>query len=346
MKDMKGKMKAALLYARKKPLVVEEVDIPQIGPSEALVKVKACGVCHTDLTAIDGAARNLPRTLGHEVAGDIAEVGEGVTALKIGDRVTVFLRFICGDCLYCMTGRDNLCANMKGKIGSTSDGGYAEYCKAPARVLFKLPKEISYEEGGILACCVGTTYRAIVVRGQVKPGSNVMVQGIGGLGLSSILIAKLVGARVIAVDIRDEKLKFAKQLGAEETVNASKENVVEAVNRLTDGVGVDYVIDLVGTGRAVETALACVGRCGKVVQVGHTAEPFSATSRQFIGGEKEMLGVAANTRSDLVNVINLVQAGRLYVKPIITNEFPLSQVNHALDLLRKGQILGRAVIKM
>ena len=342
---MIGKMRAAILYAYNSPLKLEEVDIPRIGPGEALVKIKACGLCHTDLSLIEGNARNLPHSLGHEGAGDVVEVGEGVTNIKVGDRVCISLRFVCGDCLYCRTGRDNFCANIAGHLGFSVDGAYADYTKAPARAIFKLPPNVGYEEGGIMADCVATIYRAVVRKGEVKPTDNVMVQGAGGLGLSAVLISKLVGARVIAVDIIDKKLDFAKKLGADEVINASKENVPDAVKRLTGGMGADRVIDLVGTGNAVLTSLDSLAPFGRLVQVGYTTESFTARVRQLMGMEASTVSNVANTRQDLVDTLDLAGSGRLRIKPIITDEFELLQVNEAIEKLRKHEILGRAVIK-
>jgi propanol-preferring alcohol dehydrogenase len=342
---MKGKMRAAILYDYNTPLKLEEVDIPQIGPGEALVKVKACGVCHTDLSLIEGNARNLPHSLGHEAAGDVVEVGEGVTGLKVGDRVCIFLRFVCGDCFYCRTGRDNLCSSMAGQFGFSVDGAYADYAKAPVRAIFKLPPSVGYEEGGVIADCVATVYRAVVRRGEVKPTDNVMVQGAGGLGLSAVLISKLVGARVIAVDITEEKLAFAKKLGADEVINASREKVPEAIKRLTGGMGADRVINLVGTGDSVLTSLDSLAPSGRLVQLGHTSESFTAKVTQIQRREVSIVGNSANTRQDLVDTLELAGSGRLLIKPIITDEFKLPQVNEAIDKLRKHEILGRAVVK-
>ena len=342
---MKGRMCAAILYEYHAPLKLEEVDIPRIGPGEVLVKIRACGVCHTDVSLIEGNARNLPHSLGHEGAGDIVEVGGGVRDLKIGDRVCVFLRFVCGDCFYCRTGRDNLCSNMAGQFGFSVDGAYADYAKAPARAIFKLPPNVSYEEGGIIADCVATVYRAVVKRGEVKPTDQVMVQGVGGLGLSAVLISRLVGARVIAVDITDEKLAFAKKVGADEVIHASREKVPDAVKQLTGGMGADRVINLVGTGDSVLTALDSLAPSGRLVQLGHTAESFTAKVTQIQRREVSIVGNSANTRQDLVDTLELAGSGRLKIKPIITDEFKLVQVNEAIDKLKKHQILGRAVVK-
>ena len=196
-----------------------------------------------------------------------------------------------------------------------------------------------------MADCVATVYRAIVKKAKMKPADHVMVQGCGGLGLSAVLISKLVGARVIAVDIMDKKLEFAKSLGADEVVNASRENVIEAVKRLTDGRGADRVIDLVGTGNAVLTSLDSLAPSGRLVQVGHSMESFTAKVRQLMAREISIAGNSANTRQDLVETLDLVGSGRLRIKPVITDEFKLSQINEAIDQLKKHEILGRAVVK-
>ncbi len=342
---MKGKMRAAILYEHNTPLKLEEVDIPKIGPGEVLVKIQSCGVCHTDLSLIGGNARNLPHSLGHEGAGDVVEVGEGVPDLKVGDRVCIFLRFVCGDCLYCRSGRDNLCARMTGHFGFSVDGAYADYAKAPARAVFKLPPGVGYEEGGIMADCVATIYRAVVRQGEVKPTHNVMVQGVGGLGLSAVIISKLVGARVIAVDIMDEKLDFAKKMGADEVVNASREKVPEAVKRLTEGRGADRIIDLVGSAKAVVTSFETLAPSGRLVQVGHSWDDVTLKVRQMMLMEIGMVGVSANTRQDLLDTLNLAASGRIKIKPIITDTFKLTQVNEAIEKMKKHEILGRAVVK-
>ncbi len=344
---MKGKMQAAILCEYNTPLKLEEVDIPQIGPDEALVRIRSCGVCHTDLHIIEGLGKNLPHALGHEGAGDVVEVGEDVKDVKVGDRVTIFLRFVCGDCLYCRTGRDNMCLNMKGQFGFNVDGAYADYAKVPVRALFKLPDSVSYDEGGIMADCVATVYRSVVGKGEVRPTDNVMIQGLGGLGLTGVLISKMVGARVIAVARTRARLEFAKQLGADETIDASRENVPDEVKRLTSNTGTDYVVNLVGTAEGFETALKCLGKGGKILQLGHLNDdlPWKITWED-LRWEKDILGCRNSTRKDLLDVINLVKIGKLKVGQIITDEFPLSQINHARDLQQKGRIFGRAVIKM
>jgi len=338
-------MKATRLHEHGKPLRLDDVPIPEIGPREALVRVRACGVCHTDLSLIDGSARNLPLTLGHEPAGDVVEVGGDVSRVRVGDRVVAGFYLTCGECYFCRIGRESLCTNLVGHLGFNCDGGYAEYLKSPARSLIHLPRDVPYEVGGICGDAVATSYHAVTRRARVEAGSNVVILGAGGLGLSTLQITKLVGARAIAVDIRDDKLRFARELGADEVVNAASEDVAEAVKRLTGGEGADYVFEFVGGAQTIDQAIRSLRRAGKLVILGHMPEKFSTTASQLISGELEILGSRANTRQDLTDTLRLVSTGKIRIKPIITNEYPLDQVNTALDLLRKGEILGRAVVK-
>lgn len=324
---------------------MDDIPTPEIGTKEALVKVKACGVCHTDLSLIDGSARNLPLTLGHEPAGDVVEVGRDVNQVKVGDRVVASFYLTCGECYFCRIGRESLCTRLVGHLGFNCDGGYAEYLRSPARSLVLLPREVPYEVGGVCGDAVATSYHAVTKRARVEAGSNVVILGAGGLGLSTMQFAKLVGARVIAVDIRDDKLRFARELGADEVINAAVEDVAEAVKRLTDGEGADYVFEFVGGAHTVDQAIRSLRRAGKLVILGHMPEKFSTTASQLISGELEILGSRANTRQDLTDTLRLVSTGKILIEPIVTNEYPLDQVNTALNLLRKGGILGRAVIK-
>jgi D-arabinose 1-dehydrogenase-like Zn-dependent alcohol dehydrogenase len=196
-----------------------------------------------------------------------------------------------------------------------------------------------------MADCVATIYRAVVRQGEVKPIHNVMVQGIGGLGLSAVIISKLVGARVIAVDIMDEKLDFAKKMGADEVVNASREKVPEAVKRLTEGRGADRIIDLVGSAKSVVTSFETLAPSGRLVQVGHSWDDVTLKVRQMMIMEIGMVGVSANTRQDLLDTLNLAASGKIKIKPIITDTFRLAQVNEVIEKMKRHEILGRAVVK-
>jgi len=183
-------MKAARFYEVVKPLKIEDVEVPKIGPKEGLVKVRACGLCHTDLHFLEGVLKpgKTPIILGHEVAGEVVDLGEEVRGLQRGDRVIIYLYFTCGGCYYCQTGRESLCTNLSGHLGFTVDGGYAEYVKAPARNLFKIPNGLSFDESAVLVDAVATPFHAVKGVAQVRLGETVVVYGAGGLGIYAVQI--------------------------------------------------------------------------------------------------------------------------------------------------------------
>jgi D-arabinose 1-dehydrogenase-like Zn-dependent alcohol dehydrogenase len=221
-------MKAAIFHGPNRPLQIEERPIPTIQPHQVLVKVAACGVCHTDLHYLDHGTptyKKPPLILGHESSGTIAEVGGAVKHFKAGDRVLLPAVVSCGTCEFCRTGRENICQTMT-MFGNNVDGAYAEYVVAPAKDIFALPKEIPLEEGAIIADAISTPYHAVKNRAEVKAGDSVVVFGCGGVGINIVQLAAAAGGVVIAVDISEGKLAWAKKLGATYTVNpATVENL-------------------------------------------------------------------------------------------------------------------------
>ncbi|MEE9601912.1 MAG: zinc-binding dehydrogenase, partial [Thermoguttaceae bacterium] len=209
-------MKAAVFIEPNQPLEIQDIPIPEPGPNEILVKVAACGVCHTDLHYIDHGTPTFkppPLVLGHEASGTVAGWGAEVTDWSEGDRVLLPSIFTCGTCAACRIGRDNVCHNLT-MLGNHVDGAYAEYVLAPSQSAFALPAEIPLEEGAIIADATTTPYQAVVVRGEVSPGDQVVVFGCGGIGANVVQVAAVLGARVVAVDISEEKLEWARKLGA------------------------------------------------------------------------------------------------------------------------------------
>ena len=225
-------MKAARFYEVGKPLKVESVNVPEIGPRDALVRVKACGVCHTDLHFIDeGIIKpvKIPQTMGHEAGGEIVKLGEAVRDFRVGDRVLIHFYFSCGECYYCQQGSESLCVGENfQQFGFTTDGGYAEFARAPARNLIKLPDEVPYE-AGVLVDAGSTAYHAVREVGRVRIGEDIVIIGAGGVGLSTLQMAKLAGGRVAAVDVLSHKLRVANELGASKVINSSEENVVDEI---------------------------------------------------------------------------------------------------------------------
>ena len=338
-------MKAVRYYSPGEPLRVENTQIPKVDENEVLIKVKAAGLCHTDLHFIDGTLKpwkgNLPMTLGHEIAGEIADVGVKVEKYKQGDRVVVSNVVSCGKCYYCKTGHENLCSNLD-QIGFTLDGGYAEYVKAPESTLVELPNNVSYESGSVLTCAAASCYHALVGIAQASPGETLLLNGFGGLGSNALQIAKSLGLQVIAVDVSEEKLRSAIQLGAKAAINAASQKVDEEAKKVTNGEGVDIALELVGRTKTIENAFRSLRKRGRLVFIGYTKDLFTLNPLELVVFEYTIKGSVAYTKSDLQNVVRLASEHK--ISPIISESYNLDEVNQALDKIRTGQVLGRAVV--
>ncbi|MFQ6093812.1 MAG: zinc-binding dehydrogenase [bacterium] len=338
-------MKAAVFYGPNQPLKVQDAERPKIGPEEILVKVVACGVCHTDLHYIDHGVptfKKPPLILGHEPSGTVEEVGDKVTNFKVGDRVLLPAVLTCGRCFYCRTGRENICQNMV-MFGNHVDGAYAEYVKAPAKDAFPLPEEIPLVEGCIIADAISTPYHAVKNRGKVKPGDSVVVFGCGGVGINVVQVAAALGASVIAVDILDSKLDWARKLGAVETINPKEvEDIGKAVRKLTGG-GADVAFEVIGNPATIQQAFGCVRGGGRLVVVGYTHKDISLNAGRIMFREMEIVGSLGCRPIDYPKLIEMVRIGKIKAKELVTDKFPLDQINDAFDLLRKGEVIRSVV---
>lgn len=338
-------MKAVILHEIGKPLAIEEIPTPHPEPGQVLIRVAACGVCHSDLHLAEGdwdllrPITKLPLILGHEVAGTVAAVGEGVTELQIGDRVGVpWIHYTCGECEFCREGRETLCVKQK-ITGCTVDGGFAEYIIAPATHAAPLPKSLSFAEAAPLLCAGLTVYKAMKTAG-VSEGQRMAVFGVGGLGHLAVQIGRAMGVHVCAVDVTDEKLAFAKSLGAQWTVNAAIEAAHKAI-RSIGGVHVALVTS--ASPAAYETALRCLRRGGTLAVVGMANEPFKVSAVSLISGETKIVASAVGTRDDLRELFALVEKYPIRCK-IETR--PLDQVSQAFDDLKRGAVIGRIVLTL
>ncbi len=340
-------MKAALFYGPNEPLRVEEVPTPTPGPGEVLVRVAACGVCHTDLHYTDHGTptfKKPPLILGHEISGTVAALGPGVEGFREGDRVLLPAVLTCGTCFLCRTGRENICERLR-MFGNHVDGGFAEYVVAPAKDIFHLPEEIPLVEGAIIADAITTPFHAVVNRGRVTPGDWVVVIGCGGIGLNLVQVAAALGARVIAVDIVEAKLEWARKLGAVEAVNANEvERVDKQVRRLTGQGGVDVAFEAIGNPRTQEQALACLRAGGRLVLVGYSPKAMTLNSGRAMFRELEVVGSLGCRLADYPRVIELARQGRIRVAELVTHRFPLEEVNAAFDTLRRGEALRAVVV--
>ena len=339
-------MKAAVFYTANEPLRIEEVPTPSPGEGQVLVKVAACGLCHTDLHYIDHGVptfKKPPLILGHEVSGTIAEVGHNVEQWKPGDRVLLPAVYGCGQCAMCRTGRENICAQMV-MFGNNVDGGYAEFVLAPAKDVIPLPEEIPLIEGAIIADATTTPYHAVVNRGRVKPGDRVVVFGCGGIGLNIVQIAAAVGAQVIAVDIVDQKLEWARQLGAQATLNPQQfERIDKEIRKLTGG-GADIGFEAIGNPTTQAQTFASLRTGGRFVVVGYSAKPMSLDTGRVMYREMEIVGSLGCRAVDYPRVIELARQGKIKVKELVTAKVPLAEINAGLDLLRKGEGIRTVVV--
>ncbi len=339
-------MKAAVFHGSDKGITIEDIPVPKIGAQEMLVKVAACGVCHTDLHYIEHGVptfKKPPVVLGHEASGTIEEVGSEVGDWKAGQRVLIPAVLTCGKCMFCRMGRENICANMT-MLGNHIDGAYAEYVAVPAKDVLELPESIPLEEASIIADAISTPYHAVKNRAQVKPGDTVVIFGCGGVGINAIQLSVACGAYVIAVDINEKKLEWATQFGATKTINASKvERVSKEVKKLTGG-GADIAMEVIGNPRTIEEALDCIRIGGRLCIVGYTAEKMSVVAGKIMFKELDVVGSLGCRPLDYRPLIRMVETGAIDVKRQVTHKFPLEELDKAFAVMKEGVSLRSIVI--
>ncbi|MEA3338990.1 MAG: zinc-binding dehydrogenase, partial [Chloroflexota bacterium] len=339
--------KAVRLIEPGQPLEMEEIPVPEIGPRDVLVRVKAAGICHSDVHYRAGVSPvyPLPLTLGHEVAGVIKQVGAEVAAHNIGDRVCLHYMVTCGDCVYCSQGSEQFCTSGQ-MLGKNRDGGYAEYIRIPARNAFPLPQEISFEQGAIMMCSSATSFHALR-KGRVSAGETVAVFGVGGLGMSAVQLAQILGALdTYAVDINAGKLKTAEGFGAI-PIDAAETDPVDEIKRLTDGRGVDVALELIGLPLTVRQCIESLAVFGRAVMVGLSDKPSEFSPyRELICREAELIGSADHLAHELPALIELVRRGTLDLSGVVTSAVPLDAgaVNETMDRLEHFGGGGRVVI--
>lgn len=330
-------MKAARLHRIGEKLRIDTVEVPEVGPNDVMVDIRASGICHSDLNYRDGVSpvSKLPITLGHEIAGVISKTGERVKGIRAGDRVCVHYIRSCGNCSFCRAGRENFCNEYR-MIGKDIDGGFAEGIAVPASNVLKLPSVVPLEQACILGCAVSTSYHALK-RGRIRAGDTVVVYGVGGLGVQAISLARIFKAgKIVAVDISDEKLKLAKKLGADETVNAATADPAHRIAEMTEGRLADLVLDFVGAAKAVEQEIRCVGNGGRMVLVGIGRDDIKVSPyKTIIGKEMEVIGVNDHLRSELAELIEIVGSGKMDLSTSITNRVRLDEVNSGLRILEE-----------
>ena len=332
-------MKAAVLRGANQALEVMEVPTPSPGPGEVLVRVVGCGMCHTDLHYLDHGVKTFkepPIILGHEAAGTVEKLGDGSGDVAEGDRVLIPAVLSCGTCRYCRRGRENICDNLV-MLGNNMDGAYAEFVVVPASQLIAVPASIPLERASIIADAVSTPYHAVKHRGRVQPGDIVAVVGCGGVGLNVVQCATLAGARVIAIDVSEQRLDIARTLGAVETVNPNEvERIDRHIRKLTDG-GVDVAFEAIGNPRTIRVAFSLLRRGGRLCVIGYSADEVTLSAAKLMYFELEVVGSLGCGAGEYPEIIGLVEAGRLRLDIIVSGCIPLDDINDGFDRLRRGE---------
>lgn len=331
-------MKAAVFTGPNAPLQLDTVPRPEPGAGEVLVKVIACGLCHTDLHYMDHGVPTFkapPLILGHEISGTVVRVGAGVDEARLRTSVLLAPVTSCGECAMCRTGRENVCARQK-MLGNTIDGGYAEYVVAPARDAFEVPGSIPLEEACVVADALTTAFHGVARRARVEAGEIVAVIGCGGLGLNVIQVAALLGARVIAVDVDPRKLALAKELGASLTIDAREGDAPKHIRKETDG-GAHVAVEAIGNPKTQEQALASLRTGGRMLMLGSAADPMSLQGGRVMYRELSIIGTLGCRPIDFPVVLDLVRRGKLAVGPLVTHRHSLETINEGFDSLRRGE---------
>lgn len=358
-------IKAAICREFGKPLSIEEIEIGRPGPGEVLVDVKACAICHSDISFAEGAwGGTLPAVYGHEAAGVVAAVGAGVEGFGNGDHVVVTLIRSCGHCHYCNQGSRVMCEEVfpldrDSPITTHDDtplvqamrtGAFAEKVVVHQSQIVKLPKDVPFAEASLLACGVITGYGAVVNTAKVRPGHAIAVVGCGGVGLNSIQGAAIAGASmIVAIDLDDGKLEAARSFGATHAINPAREKASEIIRELTASRGVDFVFVTVGAKPAFDRAFDYITKNGSVVIVGmppsgvmaeYDPGTLAAWNQKIVGSKMGEATIAV----DIPELIEHYRAGRLKLDELVTARYPLEQINEAIAAVNAGKALRNVIV--
>lgn len=357
-------------YAQSKPLSIQEIDLAPPGPGEVLVRIRAAGLCHSDLSVINGdRPRPMPMALGHEAAGEVEAAGEGVTDLARGDHVVLVFVPSCGHCVPCSEGRPALCepgalangaGTLLGGARRITRGGaainhhlgcsaFAEYATVSRRSIVAIDRDIPFTHAALFGCAVLTGVGAVVNTAQVRAGASTAIVGLGGVGLAALLGAHAAGARhVVAVDLSPAKLDLARALGATHAFDASAPDCVDAIRAATNG-GVDHAFELAGSVQALDTAYRITRRGGTTITAG--LPPPSATlalpAVSLVAEERTIKGSYVGTcvpSRDIPRYVELFRQGRLPVDRLLTGTLPLESINEAFDRLHEGKAVRQVVV--
>jgi D-arabinose 1-dehydrogenase-like Zn-dependent alcohol dehydrogenase len=342
-------MKAMLLRGPNLPFEPADLPDPVAGPGEAVARVITCGSGLT-IQHVKAGRRAIPfpRIIGHEITGEIVAVGPGVSSLAVGDGVTAYFYLNCGHCRWCLAQLEPLCPNSCGNVGLNCDGGYAEYIKLPAHIFIKLPENLDYKahpaEIGVVTDALATPYK-VLRRARVAPGETVAIFGAGGgVGIHQVMLAKWAHARVIALDIAAGKFDACRKAGADEVINPHNCDAAAALLDLTGGDGVDVVIDYVSATSTLEAGAKALGRRGRLVTLGGSGQPFTASARDMLNKEQDLLGSRYVTRTDILAAFDLVARGEVW--PLVTDVRPLAEAEAVHARVERGEVIGRAALRV
>ncbi len=365
---MATRIKAAVIHQVNTPLKIETVDLEPPRTGEVQVKIAATGICHSDLHNIKGHREPaFPAILGHEGTGFVEAVGDGVTSLKAGDRVILSFRPNCGRCHYCVSGVPVLCDGHKGSrkvmcdgtsrvsLGgkplyvSTRLGTFAEKIVCPEEQAIPITGDVPHEVAALIGCCVTTGVCAVTNAAQVPPGSSVVVIGCGGVGLNAIQGARLAGAsQIIAIDILDNKLEYAREFGATHTINSERADAEKEVRRITGG-GADYAVEAIGLAATVEQAVECIRPGGKAVIVGMAPEGDLARidAYKLVAQQKTLMGTGygnARQRIDIPRMVDHYLSKRLDLDRLVSRRYRLEEINEGFSALQRGEVKRGVIV--
>lgn len=342
-------MKAAVVHG-KNDIRIEEVPCPRPGPGEVLLKVRAAGICATDVKMLlgQGLPKNLPSILGHEVAGEVSETGSGVSGLTPGMRVAAYPIAVCGDCYFCSRGRYNLCEKEFG-LGHGIDGGFAQFVLLPRQIveiggICQLPISVPFEQAAMaepLSCCL-----AAARQGRVGPGDTVAILGAGPMGLFHLKAALWSGARVIVGDVLDSRLETARRMGAQQIINTTEQNFVAGVREYTGGRGADMVVAALGLPAVMENCLPAVSKGGVFNVFGGppAGQKLTIDPRWLHYGEINLTGTFASTPQDFRQAVELIASGEIEVSDMISHHFKVENMLDAVEQVRKQSMIKGVVI--
>lgn len=345
-------MRAMVLERFGAPLKLMDVPVPKPGPGEALVRVRVCGAGLTVVIMIGtpGRVTSFPRIPGHEIAGEVVEVGPAVRSVKVGQRVTNHFYLTCGNCRYCRSGRETLCENFRGNVGAGCDGGYAEYVVLPERNLVPIPDGVTDLEASVASDAIATPYHACHKEAQIGPGDDVLIVGAGGgVGIHMVQMARLCGGRVIAAEVGEEKMELARAMGADEVIDARRGDLAQQAKALTGGRGVDAAIDVVAASQTLQACLGALAPGGRMVIIGNRSaavfgeKPSLAVDpHEFMQKALELHGSRYVNNEEIIRTLELVKLKR--IKAVVNRTFPLEEAEQVHELLRKNAVAGRAAL--